>query len=78
MGAVAGSLDLLPTFLEDGHHTHHPPEWRGSADVLLERRQDRDFVRACIDELPESCRTVLILHDIEEFDIRKKPRAPSP
>ena len=19
--------DLLPTFLEDGHHTSHPPDW---------------------------------------------------
>ncbi len=59
---------LLPTFLEDGHHTSDPPEWRDSADVLLERREDRDFVRSCIDELPESYRTVLVLRDIEDLD----------
>lgn len=65
---------LLPTFLEDGHHTTHPPEWRDSADVLLERRENRDFVRACIDELPESYRTVLLLRDIEELDTEETAR----
>lgn len=43
--------DLLPRFLEDGHHASHPPEWQESADTLLERREARDFVRECIDRL---------------------------
>jgi RNA polymerase sigma-70 factor (ECF subfamily) len=60
--------DLLPTFLEDGHHARHPPDWRPDALALLERREEREFVRACIEELPESYRTVLILRDIEELD----------
>ena len=59
---------FLPTFLEDGHHARHPPEWRPDALALLENREEREFVRACIEELPESYRTVLILRDIEEMD----------
>lgn len=59
---------LFPTFLEDGHHTSDPPEWRDSADVLLEQRENREFIRACIDELPETYRTVLVLRDIEDLD----------
>jgi RNA polymerase sigma-70 factor (ECF subfamily) len=66
--------ELLPSFLEDGHHSSHPPEWRAGADVLVERRQDRDFVRACIEELPDSHRTVLILRDIEELDTEETAR----
>jgi RNA polymerase sigma-70 factor (ECF subfamily) len=60
--------DLLPTFLEDGHHTRHPHEWREDAFELLANRETRDFVRASIDQLPESYRTVLLLRDIEELD----------
>jgi RNA polymerase sigma-70 factor, ECF subfamily len=59
---------LLPSFLEDGHHVADPPEWREDALALMERREEREFVRACIDELPDSYRTVLILRDIEELD----------
>jgi RNA polymerase sigma-70 factor (ECF subfamily) len=66
---------LLPAFLEDGHHALHPPEWRDGADVLLERREDREFIRACINELPESHRTVLILRDVEELDPEETARA---
>lgn len=60
--------DLLPQFLEDGHHAQHPHEWRDTAEALLARREDRDFVRACIDQLPEAYRTVLLLRDIEDLD----------
>jgi len=60
--------DLLPTFLEDGHHTVHPPEWRGTPDELLAQREDCEFVRDCINQLPDSYRSVLILRDIEEMD----------
>lgn len=60
--------DLLPTFLEDGHHARHPPDWRPDALALLEHREEREFVRACIEQLPESYRTILILRDIEELE----------
>ena len=59
---------LLPTFLEDGHHAMHPARWREGADTALERREDCEFVRGCIDQLPENYRSVLILRDIEELD----------
>ena len=36
-------------------------------DCLLERRETRAMVRACIAELPDNYRTVLILRDIEQL-----------
>jgi RNA polymerase sigma-70 factor (ECF subfamily) len=59
---------LLPDFLEDGHHAAHPRPWAASADAILQQREERDFVRAAIDRLPESYRTVLLLRDIEELE----------
>ena len=59
--------DLLPRFLEDGHHAEPTSDW-GSANALLEQRETRERVRAAIDRLPESYRTVLMLRDIEELD----------
>ncbi|HSB61020.1 MAG TPA: sigma-70 family RNA polymerase sigma factor [Vicinamibacteria bacterium] len=66
--------ELLPAFLEDGHHAVHPREWRHDAESLLELRENRDFVRACIDRLPETYRTVLVLRDIEELDTEEAAR----
>ncbi len=65
---------LLPRFLEDGHHASHPSEWM-TADVLLERRETRELVRAAIDRLPEHYRTILLLRDIEELDTEETARA---
>ncbi len=45
--------DLLPSFLEDGHHARHPHEWRDTGEALLSSQEDREFVRAAIDRLPE-------------------------
>ncbi len=59
--------DLLPEFLEDGHHARHPHQWRAEAEVLLEARENRELVRAALDRLPESYRTVILLRDIEEL-----------
>jgi len=63
--------DLLPTFDETGHHTHGVAAWRdddGSPATIAERAETRDHVRACIDQLPESYRSVLVLRDIEQVD----------
>jgi RNA polymerase sigma-70 factor (ECF subfamily) len=59
---------LLPSFLDDGHHARHPREWRDDAFDLVAAREEREFVRSCIDALPEAYRTVLVLRDIEEME----------
>ncbi len=59
---------LLPAFLEDGHASASYRDWPESADRLLERSEVRGLVRASIDRLPATYRTVLLLRDIEELD----------
>lgn len=58
--------DLLPSFQEDGHHVEQFADWTTPADVLIERGETRRTVRTCIDQLPDSYRSVLLLRDIEE------------
>lgn len=60
--------ELLPRFREDGHHVEAWSDLGASIDMLLEQRETRERVRAAIDQLPESYRTVLLLRDIEELD----------
>jgi len=57
---------LLPGFQHDGHHAEQFSDWSAPADTLLERQQTRATVRACIMQLPENYRVVLLLRDIEE------------
>jgi len=59
--------ELLPAFQEDGHHVEQFSDWCAPADELIERAQTRAIVRACIDQLPDNYREVLILRDIEEL-----------
>lgn len=66
--------DLMPRFLEDGHHAENAQPWL-AADELLGRREIRSLVRGCIDQLPESYRTVLLLRDVEELDTEETSRA---
>jgi len=66
--------DLLPGFLEDGHQADPARPWRETGDELLERSQTRTLVRECIDQLPESYRTVLVLRDVEELDTEETAR----
>ena len=60
--------DLLPSFKDDGHARIEPQDWTPSALQLVETRETRETVRGCIDRLPETYRTVLLLRDIEELD----------
>lgn len=66
--------ELLPRFLEDGHHEIPPAEWRESAETTLQDEQTRRLVRRCIDSLPERYRTVLMLRDIDELDTAETAR----
>ncbi len=59
---------LLPGFLDDGHSAVPYRDWSPGADDLLERAEVRRFVRAAIDRLPETYRTVLVLRDLEDLD----------
>jgi RNA polymerase sigma-70 factor (ECF subfamily) len=59
--------DLLPRYLDDGHHAEPTSQWT-SANELIQQRETRECVRAAIDRLPESYRMVLLLRDIEELD----------
>lgn len=58
--------DLLPRFDESGHWIDQPAAWNPTADAL-ETRQLRAAVRRCIDRLPDTHRTVLLLRDVEDL-----------
>ena len=60
--------ELLPEFLPDGHHVTQFTEWNLSPSQHVLRAEARGQVRAAIDRLPGSYRTVLLLRDIEELD----------
>jgi RNA polymerase sigma-70 factor, ECF subfamily len=68
--------ELLPQFEADGHQVRHPtPEWEGSAETLLARKETRSIVREAIDRLPDSYRSVLLLRDIEELSTEEAARS---
>lgn len=61
--------DLLPTFDETGHRDGASSiPWDDGGHAALESRERDAIVRRCIDQLPDSYRTVLLLRDIEELD----------
>ena len=66
--------ELLPQFLEDGHQAEPVSEWHLPAETLMLREELRVQVRACIDQLPELYRTVLLLRDIEGLDTEETAR----
>ena len=63
--------DLLPAFQEDRHHVEQFSEWCAPADQLMERKETRANVRACIEQLPNNYRAVLMLRDIEELSTQE-------
>lgn len=66
-GAEVSIDDLLPAFGDDGHALEPAEPWPMRAEDVLSNRELRAAVRACIDKLPETYRTVLVLRDIEEM-----------
>lgn len=65
---------LLPAFNSDGHHAAGVVTWP-DAEVRLARDDTRRYVRARINELPESYRIVLLMRDIEGLDTAETARA---
>src|SRR5262245_43449692 len=66
------SIDaLLPAFQPDGHHVEQFSDWAIPADRLLEQRETRATVRACIEQLPDHYRQILLLRDIEELSTQE-------
>jgi RNA polymerase sigma-70 factor (ECF subfamily) len=65
---------LLPTYLDDGHQANPATAWPPDAHEGLEGAEMRAMVRKCIDRLPASYRTVLVLRDIEELDTDETAR----
>src|SRR5262249_29063039 len=66
--------DLLPTFDETGHHGRPVRPWGDHVLAGLTRAETCAQVRACIEELPEPYREVLLLRDIEELDTEQTAR----
>jgi len=65
------SIDaLLPKFDDTGHHARRVVSWSQPEDVLS-RAEVRQRVRECVDQLPESYRTVILLRDIEQYDTQQ-------
>jgi len=60
--------DLLPCFDDTGGWARELGRPAASSQELLERRETRVVVRRCIDQLPGTYRTILLMRDIEELD----------
>ncbi len=67
--------DLLPQFGKSGEWLSAPPTFGLSADELAKRPESREIVRRCIDQLPLSDRTVILLRDIEKLDTEETAAA---
>jgi RNA polymerase sigma-70 factor (ECF subfamily) len=65
---------LLPRYLEDGHQAEPVAEAQETTETMLLRREVRQQVRAAIDRLPDSYRTVILLRDIEQLDTAETAR----
>jgi len=66
---------LLPVYKDDGHHQETFSSWQEPVDVTMTRADNRAMVRRCIEQLPDTYRTVLVLRDIEELDTEETAQA---
>jgi len=62
--------ELLPRFDPQGAWVQAPVRFEAPG-AALERSETREWVRRGIDRLPESCRTALLLRDVEELDTKE-------
>ena len=67
--------DLLPRFDDEGHRLLEPGGRGVAAEQALDDARRRAAVRRCIDRLPESHRSVLLLRDIEGLGTDEAARA---
>jgi len=66
--------DLQPRFDEAGGWLDPTEQTVWGNEHSMERRENRQMVRRCIDQLPENYRSVLLLRDIEELDSQEAAR----
>jgi RNA polymerase sigma-70 factor (ECF subfamily) len=66
--------ELLPRFDRDGNWLDDSANWTDARETTLECRDSREMVRRCIEKLPASYRSVLLLRDIEEMDTEEAAR----
>lgn len=67
--------DMLPSFVDDGHHAADVADWSPTAATVAEREETRRQVRTAIEQLPEIYRTVLLARDIEGLDTEQTASA---
>jgi RNA polymerase sigma-70 factor (ECF subfamily) len=63
--------DLLPHFGDGEHQLDPPVPWKETSPMIIERQESRELVRRCINRLPETYRSVLLLRDIEGLDTQE-------
>lgn len=57
---------MLPSFHEDGHHTHMPGVWAArSADKLVDDKELAAILEGALGRLPEQYRVVLLMRDVD-------------
>jgi len=66
--------DLLPTFDNTGHQSAPNAAWSDGPLAHASRSELQKRVRACIDQLPDDYRNVLMLRDIEQLDTDEAAR----
>jgi RNA polymerase sigma-70 factor, ECF subfamily len=59
--------EFLPQFDEEGKHAESIRSLPVSVEAALESAQTRAQIRACVAELPEQYRVVILLRDLQEF-----------
>ena len=65
--------ELLPRFLDDGHHADWPEPWNDGG-TPAERAETQAIVREGIEQLPDSYRTVIQLRDMEGLSTEETSR----